>query len=150
MSSAFAPAGQNCSVLRCILSFFRTVPCRSIGEARFRLRSGTRRCLRISPTWQSIEKEDRAAVAGGPSLGRKRPRGRRQGAAAHAIFQTEKPRALMRLNFCARSPLRMAGALHDRPADDDACSKWRRQALLAFRTSDAANGLVPGRTLRRV
>ena len=75
-------------------------------------------------------------------------RGGGRGAAADAIFQVKKLRALTGRNFCSRSLLRIAGALHDSPAECDDYSKLLRQALLIFWPIDTTCNLVPGRMLR--
>ena len=51
----------------------------------------------------SLQKKDRAAFAGGPSQGRKRPgRAATAGAIACLVLQIKKARTLTGLNFCSR------------------------------------------------
>jgi hypothetical protein len=64
---------------------------------------GSARCFRAFQSGNFLAKKDRAAFAGGPSQGRKRPgRAATAGAIACLVLQIKKARTLTGLNFCSR------------------------------------------------
>jgi hypothetical protein len=125
-------SSASCSVLlifRNGLSPFFCFPHHFIGQPSF---THDRKCLAASRAFQSRnsfhKKKDRAAIAGGPSQGRKRPgEGSDSGGGAIAclILQIKKPGALMGLNFCLRFYARAshpAWPTRSTPADHVGCA----------------------------